>query len=453
MENNLKETGRRQFFKEAAALGVMGTIGGGYILSSCNQPNKKKSTSTYEAPVFPEKAPDGKVLKAGLIGCGGRGTGAAVNFINAGPNLQVTALADLFQDQIDKCRATLKKNSNVEIPDENCFVGFDAYQRLIDSDVDVILHATATHFRPMHLKAAVEARKHSFIEKPAAVDPVGIRSVIASGKMAESLSITIVAGTQRRYQDDYNHTFSMIKNGAIGELISANCYYNRGGAGNFIRKPEWSDMEAMIRNRANWRWLTGDSIVNLLIHNIDGLNWFFEKTPVRASGFGGRYHRPTGDMYDFYSIDFVFDDNKHYQGMCREMDGCTNNIGDIILGTKGYTNAQNKIFDYNGKVIWEYEYPLGKDGKPTNRTAISPYDQEMICFVTAIRTNKPINDAEQLAHSTLTGIMGRESAYTGKDVTWDEIMYSDLKLGPDEYAWGPVDIQPVSPVPGIPPSK
>lgn len=271
MENNLKETGRRQFFKEAAALGVMGTIGGGYLLSSCNQPNKKKSTSTYEAPVFPEKAPDGKVLKAGLIGCGGRGTGAAVNFINAGPNLQVTALADLFQDQIDKCRATLKKNSNVEIPDENCFVGFDAYQRLIDSDVDVILHATATHFRPMHLKAAVEAGKHSFIEKPAAVDPVGIRSVIASGKMAESLSITIVAGTQRRYQDDYNHTFSMIKNGAIGELISANCYYNRGGAGNFIRKPEWSDMEAMIRNRANWRWLTGDSIVNLLIHNIDGL--------------------------------------------------------------------------------------------------------------------------------------------------------------------------------------
>jgi hypothetical protein len=135
------------------------------------------------------------------------------------------------------------------------------------------------------------------------------------------------------------------------------------------------------------------------------------------------------------------------------MDGCTNNIGDIILGTKGYTNVQNKIFDYNGKVIWEYEYPLGKDGKPTNRTVISPYDQEMICFATAIRTNKPINDAEQLAHSTLTGIMGRESAYTGMDVTWDDIMYSDLKLGPDEYAWGLVDIQPVIPVPGIPPSK
>lgn len=135
--------------------------------------------------------------------------------------------------------------------------------------------------------------------------------------------------------------------------------------------------------------------------------------------------------------------------MCREIEGCTNNIGNIILGTKGYTNCQNQIFDYNGNVIWEYEYPLGKDGQPTNSTAISPYDQEMICFVTAVRTNKPINEAEQLAHSTLTGMMGRESAYTGKDVMWDDIMYSDSKLGPDEYKWGPVDIKPISPVPGI----
>ncbi len=453
MTSNEKEPGRRQFFKDAAALGVIGTIGGGYLLSSCSKPSKKASSTTYAAPVFPEQAPDGKVLKAGLIGCGGRGTGAAVNFINAGPNLQVTALADLFQDQIDKCRATLKKNSNVEIPDENCFVGFDAYQRLIDSDVDVIIHATATHFRPMHLKAAVEARKHSFIEKPAAVDPVGIRSVIASGKMAESLGLTIVAGTQRRYQDDYHQTFSMLKNGAIGELISGNCYYNRKGAGNFTRQPGWNDMEAMIRNRANWRWLTGDSIVNLMIHNIDGMNWFFEKNPSRASGFGGRYHRPTGDMYDYFSIDFVFDDNKHYQGMCREMDGCTNNISDIILGSKGYTNCKNQIFDYDGNLIWEYQYPVGEDGKPTNRTRISPYDQEMICFATAIRTNKPINEAEQLAYSTLTGIMGRESAYTGRDVEWEDIMYSDLKLGPDKYEWGPIDMEPVPPVPGTPPSK
>jgi myo-inositol 2-dehydrogenase/D-chiro-inositol 1-dehydrogenase len=448
MNKELKVPGRRQFFKDAAALGVIGTLGGGFMLSSCSKSESSKQTSVYEAPVFPKIAPDGELIKAGLIGCGGRGTGAAVNFVNAGPNLQITALADVFQDQIVRCRETLKKN-NIVVKDENCFVGFDAYQRLIDSDVDVIIQATATHFRPIHFKAAVEAGKHCFLEKPAAVDPVGIRSVISTGKIAEARKLTVVAGTQRRYQDDYNQTFAMIKNGAIGELISGNCFYNRGGVGNFVRKSEWSDMEAMIRNRANWRWLTGDGVVNLLVHNLDGMNWFFEKYPVKATGTGGRYHRPTGDMYDFFNVDFVFDDNKRYQGMVREISGCTNNISDTILGTKGWTNCQNKIFDYEGNLIWEYQYPIGSDGKPTENTEISPYDQEMICFVNAIRTNNPINQAEQLAYSTLTGIMGRESAYTGLDMKWDDVLYSDLKLGPDKYEWGPVDIKPVSPIPGI----
>lgn len=446
MDKRQVDAGRRDFLKGATALGAIGAIGGGLALSSCS---KAEKTTAYSAPVFPTKAPDGKVLRAGLIGCGGRGTGAAVNFINAGPNLQLTALADVFQDQIDRCRTTLKEKTKIDISDKNCFVGFDAYKQLIEStDVDIIIEAAPTHFRPRHLKAAIEANKHCFIEKPAAVDPVGVRSVIALGRLATASRLTIVAGTQRRYQDDYNQTFAMLKNGAIGDIISANCYYNRGGPGNFTRKKEWSDMEAMIRNRGNWRWLTGDSIVNLMIHNIDGLNWFFEKHPVKASGFGGRHHRPTGDMYDFFSIDFVFDDNRHYQGMCREIDGCSTNISDVILGTKGYTNAKNEIFDYEGNLIWEYEYPLDKNGKPTNRTAVSAYDQEMICFVDAIRTDKPINEAEQLAYSTLTGIMGRESAYTGQDVTWDEILSSSLRLGPEEYSWGPVNIQPISPIPG-----
>lgn len=447
MEKKLKLTDRRQFIGDAATLGLMGAIGAGYVLTSC-----KDQKTEYKPPVFTDRAPDGPVLKAGLIGCGGRGTGAAINFLNAGPNLQITALADVFQDRIDRCRGAIKKNHDIEIPDENCFVGFDAYQRVIDSGVDVIIEASATHFRPRHFEAAVQARKHCFIEKPAAVDPVGVRSVISSGKMAEAAGLSVVAGTQRRHQHDYVTTFGMIKNGAIGDLVSANCYYNRGGAGYFARQEGWSDMEAMIRNRANWRWLTGDSIVNLLVHNLDGLNWFFEKHPVRASGVGGRYHRPTGDMYDFFSVDFVFDDEKRFQGTCREMDGCTNNVSDIIFGTTGYSNCQNKIFDYGGKVIWEYEYPIGSDGKPTSSVATSPYDQEMIDLVTSIRTNKPINEAEQLAYSTMTGIMGRESAYTGKDVSWEEMMNSDLRLGPEEYEWGPVDILPVSPVPGKAPS-
>jgi myo-inositol 2-dehydrogenase / D-chiro-inositol 1-dehydrogenase len=446
MENKLKFPNRRQFINDSVTLGLLGSLGTGYLLSSCS---KEKKTE-YRAPAYPTTAPDGPVLRAGVIGCGGRGTGAAVNFLNAGPNLQITALADVFQERIDRTREVIKKSHNVEVPDQNCFVGFDAYQRLIDSGVDVVIEAAASHFRPRHFEAAVRARKHVFIEKPAAVDPVGVRSVIATGKMADAQGLTVVAGTQRRHQDDFNHTFAMVKNGAIGDLISANCYYNRGGAANFVRQPGWSDMEAMIRNRANWTWLTGDSIVNLLVHNIDAICWFFEKNPVRATGSGGRYHRPTGDMYDFFSVSYVFDDEKSMQVMTREMEGTTIFVGDVLYGTKGYTNCQNKIFDYNGNLIWEFKYPLDENGQSTNRSAISAYDQEMINLVTAIRTNKPRNELEQLCYSTLTGIMGRESAYTGRDVTWEETMNSNLRLGPTEYAWGPVDMKPVSPVPGKP---
>jgi myo-inositol 2-dehydrogenase / D-chiro-inositol 1-dehydrogenase len=448
MENKPKPTNRRQFISDSVALGLLGSLGTGYILSSCS-----KNKPVHTPPVFRDRAPDGPVLKAGVIGCGGRGTGAAVNFLDAGPNLKITALADVFQDRIDRTRDVLRKSHEEEIPDENCFVGFDAYQRLIDSDIDIVIEASASHFRPLHFAAAVQARKHVFLEKPAGVDPVGVRKVIASGKMAEAAGLTVVAGTQRRHQDDYIQTFSQIKNGAIGDLISANCFYNRGGAGFFTPRENWTEMESMIRNRANWIWLTGDSIVNLMVHNVDCLLWFFEQHPVKATGVGGRYHRPTGDMFDYFSVDFVFEDGRRFQGMCREMDGCTNNISDVIYGTRGYTNCQNQIFDYNGKLIWEYKYPLDQDGKPTNSTAISPYDREMINMVTAIRTNKPVNQVQELCTSTLTGIMGRESTYTGRDVTWDEIMNSNLRLGPEEYAWGPVKMKPVSTIPGNPPKK
>ncbi|MFP4367255.1 MAG: Gfo/Idh/MocA family protein [Bacteroidales bacterium] len=438
--------GRRRFL-ENAALGLMGAASAGLLISSCNSKEGK-----YQIPVFPDIAPDGPPLKAGLIGCGGRGTGAASNFLNAGPNLQITALADVFHDRIDRCRNLLKERHDVDIPDQNCFVGFDAYQRVIDSGVDVILEAAPSHFRPRHFEAAVQAKKHAFIEKPAGVDPVGARSVMATGRMAEAAGLTIVAGTQYRHQRDYVETFGMVKNGAIGDLISANCYYNRGGPPTIKREAGWSDMEAMIRNRANWRWLTGDSVVNLLVHQIDILNWFFEKYPSRAVGFGGRHHRPSGDMYDFFSVDFIFDDNRTYHGMCREIEGCSNNVSQVIYGTKGYTNCQNKIFDNNGEIIWEYEYPLDEDGNRMSRVAISPYDQEMINFVTAIRTNNPVNEAEALASSSLVGIMGRESAYTGEDVSWEDMMNSSLRLGPEEYNMGPVDIEPVPPVPGTAPS-
>ena len=446
MKNINKPNSRREFISGLALLSTLGTFGTANLLYSCSSQKEK-----HKMPVFPDRAPDGPVLKAGIIGCGARGTGAAFNFLDAGPNLEITALGDVFQDRIDSCRKELKERRNVDIPDQNCFTGFDAYKRVIESDVDVILEASLAYCRPAHFEAAVQARKHVFLEKPAGVDPVGVRTVMAAGKMAESAGLSVVAGTQRRHQHDHVKTFNMLKNGAIGNLVSAKCFYNIGAPPYARRQEGWSDMEAMIRNRGNWCWLTGDTIVNLLVHNIDNINWFFEKHPVKATGYGGRHRRISGDMYDFFSVDFVFEDDRHFHGMCRQIDGCTNNVGQIIWGTKGYTNCQNQIFDNDGNLIWEYEYPAGEDGRPTGRVAVSPYDQEIINLVTAIRTNNPVNETHDLATSTLTGIMGRESAYTGRDITWDDMMNSGLRLGPEEYHMGPVDIKPVSPVPGSAP--
>jgi len=442
MNNITRPTGRRKFLENVTTISL-GAVGAGYFISSCNSKKTK-----YKKPFFRDSAPDGQLLKAGLIGCGNRGTGAAINFLNAGSDLQITALGDVFNDRIDSCRESLKKRHNVDIPDKNCFLGFDAYKKVIESDVDIILEASVTHFRPRHFEAAVQARKHVFIEKPAGVDPVGIKSVITSGKMAESAGLSVVAGTQRRHQRDYVETYSMVKNGVIGDLVSANCYWNTAGPPYVRRQEGWSDMEAMIRNRGNWTWLTGDTIVNLLVHQLDVINWFFEKHPSKATGVGGRQRRPSGDMYDFFSVDYIFDDERHFHGMCRQIEGCTSKVGEIIFGTKGYTNCQNKIFNYDGSIIWEYEYPLDKNGQPTQRVAVSPYDQEMIDFVTSIRTNNPINESHNLAFSSLVGVMGRESAYTGLDINWEDMMNSNLRLGPAEYNLGPVDIEPISPVPG-----
>ena len=441
-----KTNNRREFIGNIASLSALGALGAGSILASCSREKK------HEPPVFPERAPDGPVLKAGLIGCGSRGTGAAFNFIDAGPNLQITALADLFQDRIDNCRSALKEQRGVEIPSENCFTGFDAYKKVIESDVDIILEASVSYFRPKHFEAAVQARKHCFIEKPAGTDPVGTRSVMASGKMAESAGLSVVAGTQRRHQLDYITTYGMIRNGAIGELISANCYWNRHAQAVVRRQPGWCDMEAMIRDRANWIWQTGDSLLNLLVHNVDVVCWFFGKHPVRATGFGGRHRRQSGDMYDFFSVDFSFDDRKSLHGTTREINGCSNKVEEIIFGSKGYTNCQNRIYDYSDNIIWEYEYPLDAEGRQMSSVAISPYDQEIINLVTAIRNNQPINEAQQLAVSTLVCTMGRESAYTGNEVTWEDMMSSNLSLGPERMEMGEVpDVKPVPPVPGTPP--
>lgn len=449
---------RRKFLGGAAAagaitaLGTVATVGSAGLITSCSGGNsgKKKYSNIEELKLPPllDKAPDGKPLKAGLVGCGGRGTGAAVNFLKAGNGLEIYAITDLFEDKIKNTREKLKKEFNVEIPDERCFLGFDGFEKVLNSGVDIIILATPPHFRPQHFAAAVNAGKHVFMEKPVAVDPVGARSVMATAKKAESLGLTVVTGTQRRHQRDYVETYKRIMDGAIGDIVGANAYWNQNQL--WFRKKEasWSEMEAMIRDWVNWTWLSGDHIVEQHVHNLDVINWFTGKHPVKAVGFGGRHRRVTGDQYDMFSVDYVYDNGLHMHSMCRQIDGTTNNVSEYVVGTNGMSNCQNTIYNPDGTVAWKYEYPVDDQGKPMDKVKISPYDQEHIDMVTAIRTNKPINEAENTAISTMVGIMGRISAYTGKEVTWDEMMNSELKLGPATYVLGPVGITANIPVPG-----
>ena len=435
---------RRNFLAKAATLGAAGAVIPA-IISGCTRETRKK----VEMPAIPDQAPDGPVLKAGLIGCGGRGTGAALNFLDAGPNLQIVALGDTFQDRIDNCRARILEAKGQEVASEKCFVGFDAYQKVIDSGVDIILDATPPYFRPLHLEAAVQARKHAFVEKPVCVDPVGARSIMAIAQKAKSMDLSILTGTHYRHQRDRVANWYQVSSGAIGDIVGGNIYFMTGKLWHRDPNPEWSEMEYMIRNWFNWCWLSGDHIVEQHVHNIDLMNWFTGSHPVKATGFGSRQRRYTGDQYDNFSVDFVFENGMHFHSMYRQINGCTNNVSDRIQGTKGSTDCTGKIIDLAGNEIWSYKYPPDNEGNPGNSVAVEPHLQEQIDFVTAIRAGKPINDVEDVAVSSLVGIMGRVSAYTGKEVTYEEMMNSDMKLGPKSMVFGPVDIPKDVPIPGI----
>ena len=453
-ENNLKNTeregiDRRSFISRTslAALGVIGTAG---LVSSCSGKPDKKET---ELPPFLTQAPDGKPIKAGLIGCGGRGTGAAVNFLDAGPNLQITALGDVFKDKLDQCREQLRKSKHaVEVADENCFIGFDAYQKVIDSGVDLVLLCTPPAFRPYHIEAAVNAGKHIFMEKPVAVDPVGARKVMISVKRAQEKGLCMVSGTIRRVQKDFVETWRRVANGAIGEIVSAHITRNGGGLWVMQRQPGWTDMEYMLRNWANFCWLSGDHIVEQFIHEIDVMNWYIGKNPVTAMGWGGRQRRVTGDQYDFFSVEYIYDNGMHTHCAARQITGCSNLTEQFIVGTEGYANAKGMIFNLKGEEIWKYPHP--EEGSTDETWKVTdPFVQEHINLVTGIRTGNTVNDGEAQVNSTLITIMGRMSAYTGKDVSWDELMNSDLALGPKVFEFGPVpDIPEVPPVIGVAPN-
>ena len=380
------------------------------------------------------------VIRVGVIGCGGRGSGAAFDCLNADPSIKIVALGDLFKDRVDglfgKLTGDEKMKGRADLTPEKCFTGFDNYQKVIASGVDMVILASPPGFRPTHVEAAVNAGKHVFMEKPVAVDAPGVRKVMAAGELAKTKNLGIVTGTQRRHSFNYVETMKRIQDGAIGDLISAQAYWNQGGLWNHARQPEWTDMEWQVRNWLYFTWLSGDHIVEQHVHNLDVINWAMQAHPIKAVGMGGRQVRTDpayGHIFDHFTIEYEYPNGARMMSMCRQIDGCCNNVSERVVGTKGSSNCSDRI---KCSTEWKYEGP-----------GCSPTVQEHTDLIKSIRDGKPLNEAQRIAESVLTAIMGRMSAYTGQEISWDQALNSKEDLTPAKLELGPIAVPPVA-VPG-----
>ena len=430
---------RRDFLQRSTILGVGGIVGVSALASACKGPKyvPLRKPGEYYIPEPPDKAAPGREIKVGVIGCGGRGSGAIENLFDAADGIRLTALGDVFPDRLEGLRKMAAEKLGQEVPDENCFIGFDAYQKVIDSGVDMIIDTTPPIFRPDHFKYAVQKGVHSFLEKPVAVDAKGYRTVMAAAKQAQAKGLCVVCGTQRHHQRPYVEAFRKIQEGYIGEITGGNVYWNQGMLWYRNREKGWSDMEWMIRDWVNWKWLSGDHIVEQHVHNIDVFLWMSGYKVAKATGFGARHRRITGDQYDQFSIDFEMENGVHLHSMCRQIDGCSNAVGEIIYGTKGSWNSfDHEIKDLDGNVVWKFD----NEKAETEFRQHNPYVLEHVDLVNHIRKGEPIDEATACAMSTLAGVMGRTAAYTGDTVTWDAMSQSELDYLPEKLELGPMDM-------------
>jgi predicted dehydrogenase len=384
-------------------------------------------------------------IKVGLVGCGGRGSGAAEDVCKAAGstyNVKLHAMADAFGDRIRNCRDRLRENDatkdKIDVPDERCFEGLDGYQKVIDC-CDMVMLATPPGFRPQHIEATIKAGKHLFAEKPVAVDGTGIRKVLAAHDEATKKGLSVITGTQRRHQGGYVESLKRIHDGAIGDITGGQVYWNQGPIWAHKRQPGWSDTEYQIRNWYHFLWLCGDHIVEQHVHNLDVACWAIGAHPVRAVGMGGRQvisEPEFGQSYDHFAVDYEFPNGVHVMSMARQIEGCENNVSETIVGTKGQWHSGN--YRFTGAT---------KDRIRTGQEF--PYVQEHIDLLESIVSRKPVCELKQVAESTLTAIMGRMSAYTGKAVTWEIALNSKLDTFPQNLALGNPMPEPPVPKPGL----
>jgi len=439
-----KKSSRRQFLKDSCS-GITVAAGFPYIATS------------HAASDVP--------IRIGVIGCGGRGTGAALDALQAATEVvypmdtyhtedaaegaraaamgvQIVALADVFQDRLERCREQLQK-VGMPVSKDRCFIGFNAYEQVMNlPDINYVILATPPNFRPAHLRAAVEAGKHSFVEKPVAVDATGVRSVIESGEIARKKGLAIGAGTMRRRENGSCETARRIQEGMIGDIIACEAIWSGGELWSIKRQPSWTDMEDQLRNWLYYTWLSGDFIVEQFVHNLDIINWVLGEHPVRAFAMGGRQVRTDsrfGNIYDHFAVEYQFASGVRCFAMDRQTNGCANRVEEVFLGTKG--DARFGLFrgwgiDLKSGGKWRFSGPRN-----------NPYHQEHQDLINSIRSGRPINEARQLAESTLTAIMGREATYSGQIIEWEDAMNSTQDLRPPTYEFGPLPARPV-PMPG-----
>ena len=369
------------------------------------------------------------VIKIGLIGCGGRGSGAAANAMNAGKDVRLVAMADVFADRLQGSRGRLKKMKpeQVAVDDAHCFIGFDAYKQLIQSGVDVVLIAGASHFHPQHLTAAIAAGKHVFCEKPHGLDVPGLKTAMAAAEEAKKKNLSLVSGLCWRYDLGLREAMARIRDGAIGEIVAIQETYASQPYGLRERLPGWTEMEYQLQNWYHFNWLSGDQTAQQLVHSLDKSSWALGDTPpVKAWGMGGRQvcvEPKYGDQYDHHSVVFEYASGVRVFGFCRDMPGCYNETSDVIFGTKGRAILPSRP-RIEGQNPWRYEGP-----KP------SMYDVEHKELFDGIRAGKPINNANYMFTSSMLGILAQMVCYTGQEISWDQAMKSQLSLSPARYAW------------------
>ena len=358
-------------------------------------------------------------VRVGVIGFGGRGSGAVTDCLAADAGVEIVAIADAFQDRIDRSLAVVKqwceKNSvslaqRVKVTPDTMFLGFDGYKKLLAMKaVDLVLIATPVCFHPVHLEAAIGAGKHAFMEKAAGVDPPGMRKIIEAGELAKQKKLAIVAGTQRRHQAKYRQNAHAISQGAIGRMTGARVWWCGGGSARPMRRESgWNDAEYMVRNWYRFSQTSGDHVVEQHVHNLDVVNWFIGRPPVLALGFGGRARRQGGNQYDFFSVDLDYGEDVIVHSMCRQVSGCFTRVSEQFFGTEGSVWGDGKL---QGKPV----------AVPDFEEKGGPYVQEHRDLIRSIRAGEPLNEARNVAESTLVAIMSRISAYTGQIVKWSDL--------------------------------